>query len=128
MGLRKPRTRLTVIICLLSEILRNDSVRERVELKSPTRHTHLDMNGMEIDDEPEDSVATGELYETIVGDVPKPVVPIMTVMGILWRVEGALKETDTRMQDGDETSRCQLMDVRPSLTTLTQARKMILTH
>ena len=91
MGLRKSRTRLTVIICLLSEILKNDSVRERVELKSPMRHTHLDMNGMEIDDEPEDSVATGELHETIV-------------------------------------SGCQLMDVRPSFTTLTQARKMILTH
>ncbi len=76
----------------------------------------------------EDSVSTGELHETIVGDVPNPVDPIMTVMGILWRVEVALKETDTRMQDGDETSGCQLMDVRPSLTTLTQARKMILTH
>jgi hypothetical protein len=75
-----------------------------VNLKSPSRHVHLDMNGMEIDAEPEDSVATGELHETIVGNVPKPVDPIMVVMGILWRVEGYLKETDTRIHDGDETS------------------------
>jgi hypothetical protein len=40
------------------------------------------MNGMEIDDESED------------------LGPIMTVMG-LWRVEGALQEADTHMQDGD---------------------------
>jgi hypothetical protein len=39
---------------------------------------------MEIDAEPEDSVATGELHEAIVGNAPKPVVPIMVVMGILW--------------------------------------------
>jgi hypothetical protein len=75
-----------------------------VNLKSPARHVHLDMNGMEIDTEPEDSVTTGELYEAIVGNDPKPVDPIMVVMGILWRVEGDLKETDTRIHDGDETS------------------------
>jgi hypothetical protein len=69
---------------LLSEILKNDSVRERVEQKSPSRHAHLDKNGMEIDVEPEDSVPTGELHEAIVGNGPKSVVPIMVVMGILW--------------------------------------------
>jgi hypothetical protein len=42
------------------------------------------MNGMEIDAEPEVSVPTGELYEVVVGNSPKPVVSIMVMMGILW--------------------------------------------
>ena len=75
---------------LLSEILKDDSVRERVELKSSVRHAHLDIDGMEVDAEYEDSVASGELYEVIVGDAPKPVNPITVVTSIL--------------QDGDEKS------------------------
>jgi hypothetical protein len=49
--------------------------------------------------------------------------PIMTVMGILWRVEGPLKEADTCMQDGDETSWWQLTDT-PPLATLKQTRQV----
>ncbi len=55
-----------------------------MDLKSPVRHAYLDMNGMEIDAEPEVSVPTGELYEVVVGNSPKPVVSIMVMMGILW--------------------------------------------
>ena len=62
MGLRKPRTRLTLRICY-SEAL----------------------------------VASGEVDEGIAGDVPKPMDPMMAVMGILWRVQDVLKEADTRM-------------------------------
>ena len=59
---------------------------------------------------------------------PKPMVPIMTVMGILLRVEVALKEADTCMQNGDETSWWQLTDARPSVASLQQARQVILTR
>ncbi len=52
------------------------SDKERVELKGQTRHAHLDMDGMEIDAEPETLVACGEV----------------------------VKEADTHMRDGDETS------------------------
>ena len=52
---------------------------------------------MEIDAEPEALVAGGEEDEGIACEAP-------AVMGILWRVEGVLKEADTRMRDGDETS------------------------
>ena len=52
----------------------------------------------------------------------------MTMMGILWRVEGTLKESDTHMRDGDETSWWQLMDARPSLATLKQVRQVLLTR
>ena len=83
---------------------------------------------MEVDAEYEDSGASGELHEVIVGDAPKPVGPIMAVMSILWRIEGALKEADTRMQEGDEKSGWQLMDGRPSLAALTHVRQMILTR
>jgi hypothetical protein len=35
--------------------MKDDSNRGRVELKGSTRHSHLDVNGMDIDVEPEDS-------------------------------------------------------------------------
>jgi len=66
--------------------LKDDNVRERVELKSSARHAHLDIDGMEMDAEYEDSVASGELCEVIVGDAPKPVGPITAVTSILWRL------------------------------------------
>ena len=59
-----------------------------------------------------------EVDEEIAGKVPRPMDPIMSVMDILWRVEGILKEADTRMRDGDEMLWWQLTDVRPSLVTL----------
>ncbi len=99
-----------------------------MELKGSTRHAHLDVNGMDIDVEPEDLATNRELHEVIVDGVPKPMDPIMTVMGILLRVEVALKEADTCMQDGDETLWWQLTDVRPSVSTLQQARQVILTR
>jgi hypothetical protein len=71
---------------LLSEIVRGDSDKERVELKGQTRHAHLDMTGMEIDAEPETLVSCVEVGEEIAGEAPRPMDPIMTVMGILWRV------------------------------------------
>jgi len=43
---------------LLSEILKDDSVREREELKSLARHAHVDIDGMEVDAEYEDSGAS----------------------------------------------------------------------
>ncbi len=48
---------------LLSEIMKDDSNRGRVELKGSTRQAHLDVNGMDIDVEPEDSATNGELHE-----------------------------------------------------------------
>jgi hypothetical protein len=72
--------------------MKDDSNEERVDLKGPTWHVHLDVNGMEIDVEPEDLVTTGELHEVIGGETPRSMGPIMTVMGILWRVEGGLQE------------------------------------
>jgi hypothetical protein len=108
--------------------MKDGSDRERVELKDQTRHAHLDMNGMEIDAEPEALVASGELDEVIACEAPRPMDAIMAVMGILWRVEGALKEADTHMRDWDETSWWQLADARPSLATLKQARQVILTR
>ena len=80
---------------LLSEIVRGGSDKERVDLKGQTRHSHLDMDGMEIDAEPETLVACGELDEEIAVETSSPMDPIMTVMDILWRVEGILKEVDT---------------------------------
>ncbi len=50
---------------------------------------------MDIDVEPEDLTTNGDLNEVIVGGAPSPMVPIMTVMGILLRVEVTLKEADT---------------------------------
>jgi hypothetical protein len=79
---------------LLSEIMKDDSKRGRVELKGSVRHAHLDVNGMDIDVEPEDLTTNGDLHEVIVDGAPKPLDPIMEVMGILLRVEVALKETD----------------------------------
>jgi hypothetical protein len=108
--------------------MKDDSKRGRGEVKGSTRHTYLDVNGMDIDVEPEDLATNGELHEVILGGAPKPMGPIMTVMGILLRVEVGLKEADTCMQDGDETSWWQLTDARPSVTTLQQARLVILTH
>ena len=89
---------------------------------------NLDMNGMEIDVEPESLVGIDEVDEGIMGEDPRPMDPIMTVMDILWRVEGVLKETDTHMRDGDETSWWKLTGSRPSLATLKQTRQVILTH
>jgi hypothetical protein len=108
--------------------MKDDSNRGRVDLKDSTRHVHLDVNGMDIDVEPEDSATNGELYEVIVDGVPKPIDPIMEVMGILLRVEAVLKEADTCMQDGVETSWWQLTDARPSVSTLQQARQLLLTR
>jgi hypothetical protein len=82
---------------------------------------------MDIDVEPEDLATNGELQEVIAGGAPKLMGPVMAVMGILLRVEVALKEADTCMQDGDETSWWQLTDARPSVATLQQARQVILT-
>jgi hypothetical protein len=113
---------------LLSEIMKDDSNRGRVELKDLTRHAHLDVNGMDIDVEPEDSATNGELHEVIVDGAPKPIDPIMEVMGILLRVEAGLKESDTCMQDGVETSWWQLTDARPSVAILQQARQLLLTR
>ncbi len=77
--------------------MKDDSNRGRVELKDSTRHSHLDVNGMDIDVEPEDSATNGELHEVTVDGAPKPIDQIMTVMGILLRVETDLKEADTCM-------------------------------
>ncbi len=96
-------------------------------MKGSTRHAHLDVNGMDIDVEPEDLATNGELDEVIVDGAPKPMDPIMTVMGILLRVEVALKEANTCMQDGVETSWWQLTDARLSVATLQQARQVLLT-
>jgi hypothetical protein len=113
---------------LLSEIVKDDSNRGRVELKGSTRHAHLDVNGMDIHVEPEDSATNGELHKVIVDGAPKPIDPIMAVMGILLRVEAVLKESDTCMQDGVETSWWKLTDARPSVATLQQARQLLLTR
>jgi len=59
--------------------VKDDSVGERTELKSLARHAHLDIDGMDVDAEYVDSGASGELYEVIVGDAPKPVAPITVV-------------------------------------------------
>jgi hypothetical protein len=80
---------------LLSEIMKGDSNRGRVELKDSTMHVHLDVNGMDIDVEPEDLGTNVDLHEVIGGGTPRPMVPIMTMMGILLRVEVTLKEADT---------------------------------
>ena len=79
--------------------MKDDSDRERVELKSQTRHVHLDMNGMENDVEPEALVVSGELDRVVVGGAQRPMGPItvVPVMGILWKVGGFLKESDTHM-------------------------------
>ncbi len=71
---------------------------------------------------------TGEMDGDITCETPSPIDPIMTVMGILWRIEGILTETDTRMRDGNETWWWQLTGARPSLATLKQARQVLLTH
>jgi hypothetical protein len=43
-----------------------------VKLKDLTRNAHLDVNGMDIDVEPEDLTTNGELHEVILGGAPKP--------------------------------------------------------
>ena len=58
---------------------------------------HKDVNGLDIDVEPEDLATNGELHEVIVDGAPKPMDPIMEVMGILLRVEVSLKEADKCM-------------------------------
>ena len=108
--------------------MKDDNNRGRGELKGSTRHAHLDVNGMDIDAEPEDLSTNGELHEMIVDGAPKPMGPIMAVMGILLRVEVALNEADTCMQDRVETSWWQLTDTQPSVATLQQARQAILTR
>ncbi len=50
---------------LISEIMKDDSDRERMELKGQTRHAHLDMDGME---------------SSHVALAPRPMDPIMAVM------------------------------------------------
>ena len=44
------------------------------------------------------------INQIIAGGAPRSMDPITVVMGILWRVEGVLKEADTFIRDGDETS------------------------
>ena len=56
------------------------------------RHAHLDMDGMEIDTAPETLAADGEMDGGITCEAPRPIDPIMVVMGILWRIEGILKQ------------------------------------
>ena len=106
----------------------SSSNKETVDLKGQMSHAHLDMDGIEIDDEPETSVADGEMDGVITCEGPRPIDPIMTVMGILWRIEGILTETDTLMRDGNETSWWQLTGARPSLATLKQTRQVFLTR
>ena len=43
----------------------------------------MDMDGMEIDTEPETLVADGEMNGGITCEVPRPIDTIMAVMGIL---------------------------------------------
>jgi hypothetical protein len=81
----------------LSEMVSSSSNKETVEPKGQMRHTHLDMDGMEIDTAPEALVADGEMDGGITCEVPRSIDPIMTVMGILWRIEGILTEADTHM-------------------------------
>ena len=52
---------------------------------------------MEIDTEPETLTADGEIDGDITCEVPRPIDPTTTVMGILWRIEGILTEVDTHM-------------------------------
>ena len=75
----------------------SSSNKERVEPKGQMRHPHLDMDGMEIDTAPETLAADGEMDGGITYEAPRPIDPIMTVMGILWRIEGILTEADTHM-------------------------------
>lgn len=73
--------------------MKDDSDRERAELKSQTRHVHLDMNGMENDVEPEPLVVSGELDRGVAGGAQWPMGPItvVSVMGVLWKVWDFLK-------------------------------------
>ena len=50
---------------LLSELVRDGSDEERLELQGQTRHAHLDIDGMEIDAEPESLVACGEVDKVV---------------------------------------------------------------
>jgi hypothetical protein len=52
--------------------MKDDSKRGRVERKGSVRHAHLDVNGMDIDVEPEDLTTNGDLHEVIVDGAPKP--------------------------------------------------------
>ncbi len=72
--------------------MKDDSIRERVELESLSRHAYLDIDGMAVDAEYVESGDSGELDEAMADDAPKPVSPITAVTGILWRVEGDLKD------------------------------------
>ncbi len=112
----------------LSEMVSISIDKETVELMGQTRHAHLDMDGMEIDDESETLVSDGEMDGGITCEAPRPIDPIMTVMDILWRIEGILAEADTHMRDGNETSWWQLTGARPSLATLKQASQVFLTR
>ena len=112
----------------LSEMVSSSNDKETVELKGQTRHAHVDMDGMEIDAEPETLVADGEMDGGITCESPSPIDPIMSLMGILWRIEDILTEADTLIRVGNETSWWQLTGARPSLATLKQARQVLLTH
>ena len=68
-------------------------------MKGQTKHAHLDMDGMEIDVEPEDLVDNSEVDEGIADEAPRTMDPIMTVMDILWRVECVLKEANTHTHE-----------------------------
>jgi hypothetical protein len=81
----------------LSEMVSSSNDKETVELKGQTRHAHVDMDGMEIDAGPETLVADIEMDGVITCEDPRPIDPITTVMGILWRIEGILTETETCM-------------------------------
>jgi hypothetical protein len=56
---------------------------------------------MDIDVEPDD-LTNGEFHEVIVDGTPRPMGLIMTVMGIILRVEVDLKEGDTCMHRHSE--------------------------
>ncbi len=43
--------------------MKDDSNSGRVDLKGSTRHVQLDVNGMDIDVEPEDLATNGEFHE-----------------------------------------------------------------
>ena len=75
-----------------SGMVSSSSNKETVEPKGQMRHAHLDMDGMEIDTAPETPTADGEIDRDITCEVPRPIDPITVVMGILWRIEGILKQ------------------------------------
>ena len=58
------------------------------------------MDGMEIDTGPETLVADSEMDGGITCEAPSLIDPITAVMGILWRIESILTETDTHIKMG----------------------------